>query len=105
GAGDRGELVRDAADAGRGDRRARERREEHAAQRVTERRAVAGGQRLAHEPRVTVVTFEALDLRIFEFDDGHGLVPSCCYRLCLTACLARSAPDASCAVIWGSARR
>ena len=47
--GHRGELVQRAVDLDGGDRRALQRRQQHAAQRVAERDAEAALERLAHE--------------------------------------------------------
>jgi len=74
---DRRELVRDAAHPGGRDRRSLERGQQHATQRVAERRAVSRRQRLARELRVAVVAFDALDLGVLEFNQCHWAVPSC----------------------------
>ena len=67
---DRAELVRDALDRHRGDRGARERGQQHAAQRVAERDAESGLERLDLE---LAVIGAALDL----FDRGGGHHVNC----------------------------
>ena len=61
-AGDRRELVEHAVDLDRGDRRAFNRREQHAPQRVADRRAEAALERLRVEPAEPVGEGLALEL-------------------------------------------
>ena len=61
-AGNRRELVQHAVDLHRGDRRALDRREQHAAQRVADRRAEAALERLRVEPAEPIGERLALEL-------------------------------------------
>src|SRR4051794_35475827 len=66
----RRELVRDPLDLHRGDRCALERREQHAAQRVSERVTKAAVERLDLEDAALLVDFLVDDLRDLEFHQG-----------------------------------
>ena len=73
---DRPALVRRAI-AGESDDPARARRGREPAVTVVagnDGEVVAGGQRLTGEPRVAVVALETLDLRVFQFNDGHSFL-------------------------------
>src|SRR5207342_1301570 len=75
------ELVEHVLDADRGDRGTLKAGQEHAAQRVAERQAVAALERLGDERRLALAVAAALDVevaRLLQFlpvlrIDGHGL--------------------------------
>lgn len=81
-AGDGGELVLHTRDLDRGSRRAGQGREHDAAQRVSERDAVAALQRLDHILAVSAVfgVFNALDLGLLNFNQSSYPPSSICGR-------------------------
>src|SRR5690606_38932840 len=80
-AGERAELVQHVLDPDRGDRRTLKAGQEHPAQRVAERQAVAPLERLGHESRLALLVATGLDVErvgLLQFlpvlrIDGHGL--------------------------------
>ena len=67
-AGDRGEFVQHALDLHRGHRRALQRRQQHAAQRVAERQAEAALQRLGDDGGDALRIVAGLDRELFRLD-------------------------------------
>ena len=81
-AGDRREFVQHAVDMDRGDRRALQRRQQNAAQRVAERQAEAALERLGDDGRDAARIVAGRDIELVRLDEflpvllNHGFEPS-----------------------------